>query len=66
MIARAITLFALAGSTFTMCEGSTPPDRCCTSGDSLNVILRPDGDPQARCDDMGGRLAGLVCWDVDF
>lgn len=41
------------------------------SGDTVNVILRPDGDPEQRCADSGGvfdvtKSGILVCENVDF
>jgi hypothetical protein len=67
MMIRSISTLAalmLSGSVFTMCDGGKVPEGCCDPGDTLNIIL-PDANTQ-RCEDMGGRMTGFICEDVDF
>lgn len=64
--AVAATAISAIGPTFVSCENGPVHPECCEPGDQLNLIMEPHGDPNQRCQDMGGTLERLTCEDVDF
>lgn len=57
---------ATLGRVITVDEYPTEPTPDAVPGDTVNVRMSPEGDPRARCADMGGFMYGSLCMNVDF
>lgn len=66
LLAIAGLVAVLAACDYTVDEGAPTPIACCTPLDTLNVRMSGDGNPAERCDQLGGRFDGDICWRVDF